>query len=848
MQTANTIEELPDNSFTLSLQRGAATNKVNRNTFTIDSLAHYITHSPPVSEKLDSRSVIGAMFTDNIRSGANLLRCTALTLDFDKPLNETHLQDACEMLNMFGVAYVGFNSYSNHGKFALIIPFDRPTDRAGSARALKEIQSILGGLGGFASESAVQEQLRFISPNPNHVRKVISSPSTASLFSVAPAGNIVTPITSNAGKIDKFELLSEASSPLHRELYLEALRHDCIDLKRVNSYLEWVPLVFATFRAFNVTSEKLTQEQQGAFEVLEAWCKAHDGYAEGSLKAKLKDYVRNPSNGKPLHISSILTHEVDAFKLREHLDFDLLEAFNKLKPMVVIDPVAIAQATTERDDAAMALAAQRMRAYTSLQRLPAHTAHAKEFKRLVISLATQGKDTSDTLSPDDWTHFFHPVPILLGMMQIAAAGFTNVLFQFSPKVEAKALNIYALNIAKAASGKSATVSMLKNIMDTTHLKACHSSAKYFSDTAMWVNTFQHCPLLVFFNEEAEAFFGKAGQIDQNRAGLHTMMKTLYDQGLPGKTFAPNSQVKQQIKEVMSPYLAINLAGTPTLLNTDISDHIFKDGLLSRMLVNIDTRQITAETEEAEIARYAELVLADKDEDYNKVTHQAGEMFCRIWSDGGNAAYSNELEKEDLHAAIGKTFSERTMETARIMTIAPDDAKEVSAIVVKSKRKWVIPAGADADMEANISSLRDRCQTKIYTLAAIMTLIANPKAVHFDVEYLRWASEFQYDTEHEFYQFMFTKANSFTLLNKYQLDTSNLDKLKSALGQDGPLGKGECSAAALYDYNYPWKKLITGLRHGEDSPLYKAAKLLLAELNVSYKKVEGVKGLRFFRTD
>lgn len=833
-------------SFTLSRQEGAATNKVARTEFTIDTLRHFVEFAPPVSQKLDSRALIGGVFAKNIRNSDNLIECTALTLDYDKPLDTGHLERACTALDIAGIAYVGFNSYSNHGRFALIIPFNQPTDRNGRDAALRYVKATLDTLGGFSSESEVAEQLRFISPNPSYQRKVICSGPTANLLNVAQPDATVAPVIdiNSRRTVDTFELLSEQASPTNKALYIEALKSNCISSTRTESYLSWAPLLFATFRAFafGVPSDKLTQEQETVFEVLEQWCRANDGYVEGSLAIKLKDYLRNPNNSNPLHIGSILKLEVDRFKFREHLsdNNELLTAYNNLvgeAPTVAIDPKVLEAANRERDHKEEERIKQELRAFNCLHDLPTPTPRAVEFKSLLTNLITQGQKEAWQLEPDvEWEYFLHPVPVMLGIMQVAALGYTNILFKGGPNLPPKALNIYSLNIAKAGTGKSAAAKLVEDVLAHTQYRVSLMNSKLYSDTGLWLGAFERAPQCLFINEEAEQFFGKGGQIDQNRAGLQSMLKVMFDEGIPGRLYRPSSQVQKTLKEINGPFLCCAFSATPTLLQTDVSDYMFRDGLISRMFVSIDSRPTELKSKAEEVHNRIEAKRGNgNNTDDQDIKIQMAHLLTSGWGMAGTQLHAPKTPSEPLCEAFQIEFAERSLETTRYIMYAEKDFQEASEIEYETQARWVVPTNLGEDVATSVESLRIRAVTKTITLAAVLTLISNPEALHIDIEYLRWASDFQYNTEYGFYKFLLSRDSAFTLSNKFMVDDSKMGKLRPALIKGGPLFKGEASSSELNAFSRPWRRVVSALNKGPDDPSRKSAEALLSELNVGYRK-------------
>jgi hypothetical protein len=114
-----------------------------------------------------------------------------------------------------------------------------------------------------------------------------------------------------------------------------------------------------------------------------------------------------------------------------------------------------------------------------------------------------------------------------------------------------------------------------------------------------------------------------------------------------------------------------------------------------------------------------------------------------------------------------------------------------------------------------------------------------------MDYLRWAAEFQYNVEHEFYQFILQRGEKFTLANKFQVDDSKVEKLRPALKEGGPLFNGEATSSALRNYSYAWRRVVDGLTKVFDDPSHKSAALLLTELNVGFRKGETSNSRIFF---
>ena len=120
-------------AFVLSVQQHGRTSAVSRIQFPdLPSLADFVEKAPPTTDKVGSRGIVGALYSGNQRLNENITQCTAASLDFDKPIDADHFNQVAAVLESEGVGFVAHNTWSNHGRFAVIVPFANPTDLAGT--------------------------------------------------------------------------------------------------------------------------------------------------------------------------------------------------------------------------------------------------------------------------------------------------------------------------------------------------------------------------------------------------------------------------------------------------------------------------------------------------------------------------------------------------------------------------------------------------------------------------------------------------------------------------------------------------------------------------------------------
>lgn len=829
------------------------------------AFAAWLKQLKPVASKLESKYIVGANFTRPERtlqcmSGATMLQC-----DFDKVTSPDQRDSVSAALSLLGIAHVAFETFSGGGRFVVIIPLSRPASPAEHRATMDWLVSELGAYAVGLDQASYNPVLpRFVSPNAQAPERTVIFSDGEYLEPVAASGveNLpanVMPIPSKPAVSDAFAVYSDQASPEQQELFLLALRHNLLPEGRLSDYPTWFPVLFAAFRAWGVNSKNLTERQKEMMEVLHEWSAHHPKYDPKGIDAKLNDWLRDRGTGtRPLHIQSVITHEVDAARLRQAIKADLLiphemkvvlgdTLSNMLgKPAETVLPDEVIESAITKLQAQDKVAAElRARSLNFIARAPQINDRFDRFLDLLTAFATQNKAERWELG-EDWDHFLRPAPILFSLCQIYSLGFApHVMFRLSAAIEPKALNIFTLNIAEAGTGKSASMNIIHNVLSKTVFKNIAPSYKLHSATGLWMNAFErHGPLQLVTSDEAESLIGKQGQKDQHLLALQTAVKQLYDAGIPGRRFRPSAQVQRELQEITAPVMHLNLSATPTLLRDDIGSAMLNDGFISRMIVCVDDRDPGDEDEDAIVNKKIALIksettgtmestIADAvkflNESWRSVEakHPAGKEFFSVMGDETSG---------ELAGRIGAHF-ERPDLPVRYVTPPSGDAElaEFCRISARASSCWHIPQGMrGTDAEANIKSLRVRSESKLHILSAILTLVADPSAKEIDLRIMRWVSDILYTVQHPFYRHLLTTSDTGATMLKARVNPDFVSKLRPALAEGGPLRSGVVSASTLIKFSRPWRKLVSDLRQHEANERRKVAEEILDELEVKHE--------------
>lgn len=843
------------------------------------AFAGWIKSLPAVTRKIESKYIVGALFRGNRRTLMDITGATILQLDFDKPLSPQHQGEVCSILELGGIAHVSFDTFSNGGRFVVLIPLARPAT-VGEHKATMEW--VLGELGPYAAglgqESFNPVLPRFISPNANNAERTITlcdgpllEPRPSAEPDVLPDN--VTPIgpapIPTRPSQDRFALYTEQASPDEKALFLLALKNNLLPEPRLAEYPQWFPVIFAAFRAWAVNSTQLTESQQEMMETLEMWSKNHPKWQPDAITKKLKDWLRDRGTGtQTLHIQSLLTHEIGADAIRaaitkdESLDFDeqiemtqIADRVLGAKVVEVIPDAALEEAATKRKMEEEARAKLRLRGLTILARAPVVNDRFAQFVDLVTAVTTQNKAEHWELSEDEWDFFLRPVPIIVGLCQMYAMGFApHVMFRMSEVIQPKALNLYFLNIAPAGTGKSESINNIHNVLSKTVFKNLSPSYKLHSATGLWINAFErHGPLQLVTSDEAESLIGKQNQKDQHLLALQTAVKQLYDAGVPGRKFRPSAQVQRELQEITAPVMNLNLAATPVLLREDISGAMLNDGFVSRMIVSIDDRERSNHSEEELVEKKMGLINSKTNATLDSTIEAIVKFFNSSWRSpeaahpAGREFFSimGDEPADDLAGRISAHF-ERIDLPVRYITPPKDQEKlrKFSEIAVRSSTCWAIPPGLKGtDAEANIESLRVRAETKLCVMSAILTLVADPAAREINLEIMEWVSDILYTAQYPFYAHLLDKSNSTSLLVNSRINNDFIEKLRPAIMPGGPLHAGPATTRELRAFSYAWRKLIDGLKYPDGHERKRVASEALEILEVGYRKKTGVNNVK-----
>lgn len=825
------------------------------------AFAGWIKSLPPVVSKLDSSYLVCATFSTSNRTLVNLRDVTMVQLDYD--VVTPGLREAvCATLEALAIGFVAFDTFSNGGKFCVLIPLSRAATVAEHAATISYLVGELGAYSNFDPASKNPVLPRFLNPNANSPAREITLHDAPFLVPVAAAAD--NPMPANVASIapipakqDRFALYTSQGEPEHKELFLVALRNRLLPTDRCDNYSRWFPVLFAGFRAWAINSRELTESQRVLLEALNVWSASDPKYRKGCVEIKLNDWLRDGDTGQKLHIHSLLSHEIDSGRLRtainedNDLDLDqkiaLIRALDKLvgTPVItVIDEQALLNAAMQRAKEAEELATTRLMALTSLARMPAPTARFAEFREILTALVTQGQAEHWELSHDEWPYFLRPAPMLIGLMQIISMGFApHVMFKAGGNAPPKALNLYFMNIGRAGTGKSVGISELELILRQTVFKNSTCETKLHSATGLWTNFFeQRGNIQLVFSEEAESLIGK-GKPDQHLAGLHTMVKTMFDQGVPGRKYRPSAQVQREIRELNAPWMALHLAATPMLLQHDMSDAMLNDGFMSRVIVSIDERDMSLRSKEDAIAAKLALMRAKPTGTDLTIHGRAVAFMNNLWRDsghpGGREFFSMmpDADLQELTANIVSHFE--TTGIIRLMRYAERDEERFAELLFKAEDRWQVPPSArDTEIGANVGSLRARAETKLNVMASLLTLIADPKATEINYELAVWAEEFLYYTQLPFYNHIINQTEVITSLSpKFKSNEDAINKLVNATREGGPLFTGKCSSTELNKFSAYWRVLLRDLKLPKENPKRVLAEDLLKELEVAYKDGE-----------
>ena len=866
-------------AFVLSVQQHGRTSSVSRVQFPdLPALGDFVEKAPPTADKVGSRGVVGALYSGNQRLNENITQCTAASLDFDKSIDADHFNQVAAVLESEGVGFVAHNTWSNHGRFAVIVPFANPTDLAGHAAAVERLRSMLGPYGNFAEESGRPGQLRFVSPNPEYQRKV--KIFDAPLLSVPAAGTAlpdnavsIAPIPNKPAVTDSFALYTEQASPEEKQLFLLALRENILPDDRLDDYMRWFPLVFACFRAWAVNSKNLTEEQKEMWEALDGWSKQHPKWKPDALKLKLTDWLRDRGgNAKPLHIQSVLSVEVGVEPLQAALNKDatldldakislsqLLRKMGGGAEVVVVKDEALAEAASKMKAQDEAAAKLRLRSLTFIARAPVVNDRFTKFIDILTALTTQNKVEPWELNDNEWDFFLRPAPMLISLCQIYAMGFApHVMWRKSAALPPKALNLYVLNIAPAGTGKSVTMDVIHQVVAKTVFKNVTPSYKLHSATGLWINAFErHGPLQLVTSDEAESLIGKQNQKDQHLLALQTSVKQLYDEGKPGRKFRPSAQVQRELREITAPVMSLNLAATPTLLREDIGSAMLNDGFVSRMIVTIDDREQKNQSFEQQVDGHIDLVKTKVNDSLENTIEMAVKFFNESWRSGAAAhpagrEFFSLMGDEDAEVLANNIVMhfERTDLPVRYVTppMADQGLRRFAELVTRAKTCWEIPQGMrGTDAEANIESLRVRSEVKLCVLSTILTLIADPAAKEINIPIMEWAADILYTSQHPFYRHLLNASDAISSSAlRPRINQDFIAKLRPAIMPGGPLREGAVLARTLREFSKPWRRLISDLKLGEGNDRRRAAEDALRDLEVWFRKKSG-NAIEFYMT-
>lgn len=818
----------------------------------LKSFSGWLRNLPPVENKIESKYLVGARFSDHTRTLNTLVGATFLQLDFDKPLSPEHQSQVSALLTAEGIGHVSFETFSNGGKFVTIIPLSRLASPAEHKATMNHVIAELGAYAAGLDQASFNPVLpRFVSPNaansnPRNITLVelpflVPIPSAEDFDSLP---DNVQQLRQQAAPRDAFEAYCEQPSPAQKDLFLAALRGNCIAPKRLIEYKDWFPVLFAGFRAWDITGPELTESHRELIEALDLWSQFNsEHYKPGCVQTKLRDWLRDrDTSPNRLHIHSILSEETDTAALKRQLILEGKEDLLKRDTgaTTVLSQAELDAASNERELRLQELNTLRLRASCILASMPTPTPRMAAFADLLTDLVTQGQAEHWELTETEWPYFLRPAPMLIGLLQIAAMGFApHVMFRTSPSLPPKALNPYFLNIAKAGTGKSVGVKILERILGRTVFKVATCNTKLHSATGLWVNFFEKCSAQLVFSEEAEALIGK-GAIDQHLGALHTALKQLFDGAIPGVGYRPSAQVQRQINEVVAPWCSLHLAGTPVLLNEHVSAEMLQDGFISRLIVSIDERDQGLLSEEQLITnKLAVMNMTGDKGGLEQSIARTGGFLNRLWRDGHHplgSEFFTLMPDSDPAEMVERivTHFVGCANHARYISFPEDDASQLkfATLMVRAESRWAVPESLrNTITAANIESARARAETKLLVLSSLLTLVSNPEATVLDYDLAEWAEEFLYVVQHQFYLHLIRDNAVLTTSGKWSMNEEMLSRLRPAVMPGGPLYAAPMMGRDVREINRAWRILTGDLGKPVEHPKHRAAIDLLEALSV-----------------
>jgi hypothetical protein len=856
-------------AFALSVSDSCHSNQVSRITFLkLADFAAFIRNQPPVTDKLASKGIVAALFNGNIRLVENINSVTSATLDFDEP-EEGLFEAVTAVLEGEGIGFVAFGTWSNNGRFAVVIPFAEPTSIAGHAATIQYVHGLLGAYAKFAPESMRAAQLRFISGNADAEYRLFKLNDAPLLKPRVPVDEPL-PAAQHVATFDGF---ADMASPAEQQLFLLSLRHGLINPSRLDAYEHWSAVLFAAFRAWGVGKKRkdLNQHQLELVEALNQWSARHEKYKPGCVDAKVGDHLTH--GAKTLSIQSLLRMEVDHGRLRHFIGTDeslnteervaLAASLNRLlggtsvTQVTHINEEAVKEAQTERAAELAKREADRKWGQGILQRMPAPTPRFAQFREIITALATQGSAEHWELPENDWPKdfFLRPIPFIFSLAQVATLGFMpHVIFRYGEGRSPKALNLYFLHLAAPGTGKTETFKSVHPIIENTIFRYCNPREKLHSATGLWVNHFQRTgSLQLMTSEEAESLFVGSGA-DQHLLNLHTAIKELFDKGIPGQPYRPSAQVQREIAEVMAPCLHLNLAGTLRLLNGNITQTQMGDGFTSRFCVYLNDADPSTRTEaECIDAKLAQMQsTAERGTDANVL--RAVEFFKKLWKDShhpaGNHIFDIPVnEQEELIEMIQAHFNNPDIKPRYIRPgKSVQDMKHAAEVFLRAEKRYPLPRSLNGLPEAEgISSLGNRAEVKLSVLATALTLISDPNAEYLNLEILEWAEEVLWVAQRDFYYHLIGAGASFTsILPKYRVNPEALAKLRPAIEPGGLLyAGGLVKSSDMRASSKAWRSLLSDLKTDPNGERCRLAHEMLIELGVAYQDTGANNSRMFF---
>lgn len=836
----------------------------------LKAFAGWLKNLPAVAEKIDSAYIVGAQFSGHQRTLQTMTGATMIQLDFDKVSSADQRAAVCAVLESLNIGFVAFDSFSNGGKFVVLIPLSRPATAAEHRATMDYIVRELGLYAAGIDPASFNPVLpRFVSRNANSAERTFDMNDAPFIDPVAAADEQSLP--SNVASIapipekqanDRFQIYSDQASPEQKALFLVALRHDLIP-NRVDDYTRWQPLLYAGFRAWAITSKTLTESQRELLEALTEWSKRSSKYKPGCVEDKLTDWLRERSARSALYIHSILAVEVDQSAMRYAISQEpdagvLSAAYSAMlgaTPVEVIDPAAAAEAQTIRQHELDELEKVRKAGLTVLNRAPHVTPRFVEFLDLVTEIATQGKLLShaDLIAkhPTSWDFFLSPVPVLMSLSQIASMGFMpHTLFRAGKGHASFSLAMWFLHIANQGTGKTEVHKRVLPIIDATVFKHSYQTDKFFSATGMWSKFERSGNVQLLCNDEGESLFGKSGTIDGNLHTLHSASKQLKDQGRPNAVYCPNTQVQRAMQALRAPTLMYNLAGTPSLLK-DIPADMWVDGFLGRFTcVYINPADRSHLSRADLVAEFAATMREAVVDDFDALTTKAAAFFNRLWQDSEHPAGREFFTGVDDFGG-GRTFDEIVGSIQahfeqmprpgmpRAIEICSDDFEidSFAELFAKCFKRWDAPA--DSAHARLFGAVQNRAVINLQIFSAVLSLIADPKATSLNYQITEWAEEFLFHSQLGVYEWLKSKSQDTTSsVGVLRFEKERIASLRAAVEPGGLLYTGAVvKGTALRDKYRAWRKLIEELNApGEAGKQFRTnSEQILIELGVRYER-------------